>query len=375
MRLLLLLPVAALSVTVDLAEFTEAEEQWPVRGNKHHNRLRKASSSLITNNQSACRGRGPNVKDDEFLKQCPACRLTGMKKPRIYIVEPKDGLGSRLHDILAGMAVAAKMGMSLGGITFGKRTCQESHGVDIMKTAGLFFGLKNTRLMFTDHPPKFDQVWPGVRDFEKGMRKYGLPKKQDNIFITNHCVSCELDKVAHSMSEYFTPELLHELRKGTQLKDEPLQFAEGATSIAIHVRRGDVDATDELRGTSDEFYFALIDQLKMLVPDSDIHIFSSLEGKRHDSEFDVYRQRGTTVHLDGDVLEPWAHFAMADVLVTAKSSFSHVPAFLNGNCVVYQPYWHRPLDDWVPTTTDAKEPLSTKSMQALVDCVARVKPR
>jgi len=364
---LLLAPALASALTVDPDSRRPAPQ------------LRKASSSLVDHWKSACGGRG-DATDESFLSQCAACRLSGVDAPRIYILESKDGLGSRLHDVIAGMAIASKMGMVLGGAISREQGngCHASHGIDIMKAAGVLFGLEDPHLMFTNHPPKFDQVWPGLHALESGTSKF-VPKPRDNIFIANHCPACEMSTIPsisrrgttwNPQGRYYSERLLAELRNASRIWGEPLAFKTGSTTVAIHVRRGDVDPADKLRGTSDLWYFSLIAQLRELAPDADIHVFSALEVGRQGSEFDGYRSRGVTVHLDGDPLEAWAHFAAADVFVMAKSSFSHVPAFLNGNCVVYQPYWHLKLKEWVVAKANLTAPLSVAAKQALQGCIA-----
>jgi len=70
---------------------------------------------------------------------------------------------------------------------------------------------------------------------------------------------------------------------------------------------------------------------------------------------DEYKKRNITLHVDNereddatrDVLVAWAHFIRADIFIMGLSSFSHVPAILNPNCVVYQPMWHGFKDDWI----------------------------
>ena len=79
---------------------------------------------------------------------------------------------------------------------------------------------------------------------------------------------------------------------------------------------------------------------------ADVHLFSSTEGRYGASAFDMFRTRGVTVHLDGDPLVAWAHFAAADVFVVGKSSFSRAAAWLNPRCVVHQGYGH-PAPGWV----------------------------
>lgn len=329
-----------------------------------------------------CRGRGANVTDDEFVRQCSACRVAGAEAPRLYIMEPKDGLGSRLHDVVVGMAVAARNGFALGGVIYDKTTCgapsAATHNVDIFKSAGRVFGIRNARMMFTNHPPEFgDAVFDDTGKFEKGIKERGMPQSsQDNWLLSAKakCLTCDLDKSGVDLDRYFTPKFLSDLHRSSPLMSGPLVFKPNRVSVALHIRRGDVVETDGRRGTSDAWYYRLVEQLRTLAPEADIHVFSSTEKKIPSSSFDGYRNRSLSVHLDGDVLEAWSNLARADVLVMAKSSFSHVPAFFNDKCVVYQPYWHRPLSQWVGATTSEAEPLDAPRLQDLRACIARVRP-
>jgi hypothetical protein len=338
-------------------------------------------ASLMTR-QSMCLARGSESETEKFLSQCAACRLYGTDVARIYIKEGTDGLGSRLHEIIAGMAIAARMRMALGGVIVGKKTCQQSHGLKILEAAGSFFGIEDTRQMFLQEIPHMDQSYPNFGNFEKNMEKYGRPGKT-NIFLPGHCLACELDDSGNA-SSWYTPMLLSKLRKAFVRNDpyyrQPRFRKPGSTFIAIHARRGDVDPNDNstvgnrTRGTTDEWYFHIIKQLRTLVPDADIHVFSSMEDHWEANDFRGYLKRNVTIHLDGDTTEVWAHFAAADVLVTAKSSFSFVPAFLNDKCVVYQPHMHKPLDGWVVAQEVDAKPLSDAAQKELKGCIESKAP-
>ncbi|CAK0844905.1 unnamed protein product [Prorocentrum cordatum] len=367
-RLLLLAPALASSIVV---------YQRAVVGAQHASSMDPEGRKHLT-----CLGRGRgNETADEFLSQCKACRLYGTDVPRIYIKEGKDGVGSRFHEVIAGMAMAAHVHMALGGVIVGPKSCHQSHGFDTFKAVSTFFNITDPNLLLTTHDPGFSQTHPKFQSFEKTLKQFGLPKSKSNIFIPSHCLACELDKRG-SASSWYTPELLYALRTSFIWRS-PLAFKTGVTSIAIHIRRGDVKEnksaapTSEagkiwsMRGVSDAWYFSLIAQISgTCAPDADIHVFSSLEGNWNSSDFDGYRERGATVHLDGDPMEAWAHFVAADVLVMAKSSFSHVPALLNDNCVVYQPYMHLPLDGWVSAQANDSAPLAAQAAEDLRHCVA-----
>lgn len=70
-------------------------------------------------------------------------------------------------------------------------------------------------------------------------------------------------------------------------------------------------------------------------------------------DYDGYRQRNMTVHLDEqidsneDTLTAWAHMARADIFIMSQSSFSTVPGYMNSNCVIFPSNIDAPLDNWM----------------------------
>ena len=70
-------------------------------------------------------------------------------------------------------------------------------------------------------------------------------------------------------------------------------------------------------------------------------------------DYDGYRQRNMTVHLDEqidsneDMLTAWAHMARADIFIMSQSSFSMVPGYMNSNCVIFPSNIDAPLDNWM----------------------------
>ena len=51
-------------------------------------------------------------------------------------------------------------------------------------------------------------------------------------------------------------------------------------------------------------------------------------------------------HLNTCAIEAFDRLVRADILVTAKSSFSYVAALLNPNIIVYESFWHKPMTHW-----------------------------
>ena len=142
---------------------------------------------------------------------------------------------------------------------------------------------------------------------------------------------------------------------------QPLVFASGKISVVMHLRRADLERSDT-RATPDDYYYGLAEEIKKLLPaeDLDFHVWSSPKNipafDYHfwkSEDFDGYRQRGMTVHLDekiddnDDMLKAWVHMSRADIFIMSQSSFSMVPAYMNTNCVIFPSNIDSPLENWV----------------------------
>jgi hypothetical protein len=77
--------------------------------------------------------------------------------------------------------------------------------------------------------------------------------------------------------------------------------------------------------------------------ESRVQIFS--ESTSFES-FDVFRERGYHVVLDGDIGDVWKGILTSDIAILSKSSFSLVPALMSKGTIVYTPFWHPPLPNW-----------------------------
>ncbi|CAK0800325.1 unnamed protein product [Prorocentrum cordatum] len=156
-----------------------------------------------------------------------------------------------------------------------------------------------------------------------------------------------------------------------------VRFQPRDLNVAVHVRRGDVDDWVPGRATSHEYYVWLINIMWSKVPYAKFHIFSEKRRRSNNTdEFDQYSKLGATVNLDTEATETLAHFARADVLVTAKSSFSYAAALLNPNCELYQ-RWMLAVPGWVPRPksenlgNDATEMLSQQIGSCMLSIAAR----
>ena len=127
-------------------------------------------------------------------------------------------------------------------------------------------------------------------------------------------------------------------------------------TIGIHIRRGDIGPCRPLtrnyhRYLPNSHYIRLIDyyiaqhDVAQQNVKSNVQVTIYSESESYES-FDVFRQRGYNVILDGSIEDVWKGLVTKDVLILSRSSFSFVPAILSRGIVVYTPFWHQPLPSW-----------------------------
>ncbi|UCE36779.1 MAG: hypothetical protein JSW00_14875 [Thermoplasmata archaeon] len=130
-----------------------------------------------------------------------------------------------------------------------------------------------------------------------------------------------------------------------------LYFDLSRINVAIHLRRGDVTKDSHpKRYTSNRFVLGIVKEVSDALSDLGqkpiFHIYS--QGYKRDfSEID---QNGIDFHLNECVFTTFHHMVSADVLVMAKSSFSYSAALFSKGVILYLPFWHKPIKNWLVVT-------------------------
>lgn len=361
-RALALVVLALAARELDALQVLQADPLRAKKSSKALGDFKNDSAITPRSRSSACDGRSPRALN------CDIC-MTNVTtdRPTLYVPERGDGCGARLHDIIMMIALANANHVNFGGV-ISSSVCHTSHGVDVLRAAGALLGLDNSQDLFIEHPPKFDLEYSKVEDFQREFID-GWWKNQDNmprakLMVAPTCGACQLDH--YDQDVILGPKFLAKLRDASRLPARPDFLEQGDPPrpiVALHVRRGDVTGPPNQTGrtpfwdydrympvdrfTPDDWYFQIVERIRQELQRAEVHVFSSTERRHKEDDFIGYKERHMEVHLDGDILDAWAVLSRAQVLVMAKSSFSHVAAFLNPNCVLYQPYWHKPLSNWI----------------------------
>ncbi|KAL3929592.1 MAG: hypothetical protein SGPRY_001898, partial [Prymnesium sp.] len=305
--------------------------------------------------------------------------------PTLYQAERTDGTGSSVQNMMYGAAFAAVRGWNYGGIlrnsgstssvrellgaigagkTVSTSLRMTGHGQPFDPAVSFFFGtlelIQKTISTARNHTfaiklkRKFNPATGGSTPMIEEMLMKLMALKDPLTGISAIVLPATLLDLSRfvSLDEFFNPPFRAALRASAACsisKVREWHFTDWRPSVALHVRRGDVTLSRHpMRYTSDEYYYNVAAVIRNHLPNADFHVFSSTRDqfrrgeKNHSIEnanhrdvlhpsrsFDGYRQRGMSVHLDGDPLEAAAHLMTAHVVVIAKSAFSWAPAVFN----------------------------------------------
>lgn len=177
------------------------------------------------------------------------------------------------------------------------------------------------------------------------------------------------EKNGRTLDDYFTSDFLTIMRNLTKCSVER-ELAERSLyhkvdgkklRVVAHVRRGDVRVDAQSRWTPDEFFIGVLKEIRYMYPHAELHVFSSKSDPLGDDMvWKEYWDSGIHVHVTNEhlannteqTLTALAHFMSADVFMMSKSTFSSVPAFYNPNCVLYTPFYHGHLKNWIVLPAD-----------------------
>jgi len=332
------------------------------------------------------------------LNDCALCVMNPHESPKLWFQEGTDGVGTRVHNMIMGMAVAHKNGMNVAGFVSVPFECPIRifhgfpFGVDCKLVYDFFFGLNSTDL-FVNMRQAHVEKYKNMQELEKytgDVLPFGRPDPLasgsqsliDQPDINMQFGSSRTDR--KTIRQYLSPDFVKNLRAMGSVKvmTRPTWFAtDGRPTVAVHVRRADVKqkSANNHRWTPDSWYLDKIAKIKHQLPNADVHVFTSVDEETERKDLYFWNTTSMTLHTDEDktlaahaTMDAWAHFAQADFVILSRSSYGHVPAMLNTNCVIYQEYWNAPMEGWIWAEDSEQGSQNLFDQGALNACIRRI---
>lgn len=173
-----------------------------------------------------------------------------------------------------------------------------------------------------------------------------IRKRPGIVQVVRHC---------HHYADRFVDEyenVLPTIRRRYE-KNRPARFTAAKTGplrIALHVKRGNVDPSERNRYTPNTALISAIQNMRAVLEPLGMAHRIDIYSMGGPSEFRELESLSPEFHLNEPAIDTFHGLVGADILLTAKSSFSYTAALLNDGVKLYEPFWHRPLRDWVTIT-------------------------
>ncbi len=155
------------------------------------------------------------------------------------------------------------------------------------------------------------------------------------------------------------PQIQHKYAQSSEKPD--LYFDPSKINVAVHIRRGDIAEEHSKRYTSNHFVSNIIKKISAVLNDYGHKPIFHIYSQGNDAAFSEIAQDSIFFHLNECPFTTFHHMVSADVLVMAKSSFSYSVALFSKGVIIYLPFWHKPLQNWIVVNTNGM--FSTKKIK------------
>ena len=129
------------------------------------------------------------------------------------------------------------------------------------------------------------------------------------------------------------------IEKTNFLKDDTI-------SVAIHLRLGDV-ANHSGRSSRIDRAVQQISTIRKYLEEKGENFEILVLSQGSPASFTPLVDLGAQLHLNEDLFKTFHTLVCADILCMAKSSLSYAAALLNQKTVIYEPFWHPKLPNWL----------------------------
>ena len=124
-------------------------------------------------------------------------------------------------------------------------------------------------------------------------------------------------------------------------------------TVAVHVRRGDVSANDDLYFTSIDIVARAVSGVKAILETHNIAYRIAVYSQGNPADFAQLSLLGAELFIDADAIWTMQELIEADILVMAKGFFSYYAGLISDGIRIFEPcVGFEPMDDWIVRSPD-----------------------
>ena len=290
-------------------------------------------------------------------------------------------------------------------LTYANDKQMDGAGSQLQRVYGIYAVARFLHLPYV-HSPLKEVGYQGLAALEKNVSSPHMQDQWNRVFnirsdielpknaITKYILSPKIEDLrrlrseAEKANEFYLVRMLYPYditESNTEmyrcLKDiSPFKpVRSGIFRIAIHVRRGEEFAVESSRMLPNSYYITstmeIVAALKQLgipfvcelyteVPKQAFVVTPQHHGMEgllskpvlidpkmnHLEDFDVIPNLRKEINTDP--IDAFKGMATADALIISRSSFSYLAALFSRGIVIYLPFWHHPLKEWLISDRD-----------------------
>ena len=181
-----------------------------------------------------------------------------------------------------------------------------------------------------------------------------IRKRRGVLQVPRHCLHW-LDRHV-DLHSLIMPDL-----RARYLKNVPAPFAprtSGPLRIALHVKRN--DPGNQTRLTSNEIVARMMRSVETVLRSMDVAYRFEICSLGTEADFEELKPFDPLFRLNEPAVDAFHALTGADMMLTAKSSFSYVAALYNRGVKLYEPFWHPPMSDWVVMRDGETDPAAMR---------------
>jgi hypothetical protein len=294
-------------------------------------------------------------------------------------------------------------------LTYANDRHRDGAGAQLQRIYGIFALARFLHLPYF-HSPLLEVGNHGLAALENNVKLANVESSYNQIFLLKSDIECPSDSIVHYL-EKADLDYIENIKKEAESSGKfhlirilypyavtdqnpeiydclksvsPFVYCRGDLfKIAIHIRRGDLLVADSNRMLPNSYYVScvlgLTQVLKKMnvkfaceiyteVPSKtctitphhqgDIQITSDVQISPEMSSLDDFRVIPNLAEIKAiEPIETLRRMATADALILSRSSFSYLAALFNpAGSIIYYPFWHSPMKDWLVSDQNGSVP-------------------